>query len=305
MRHALVVVPLLVLAACGTETVADPAVDPVIDTAPADRPSDVARPTSVPAAPGEVTTSYPATVLDDGDGAELCVGGVAQSYPPQCGGPGLTGWAWADHEGDFEQASGVRWGEFLVVGTFDGTDVTPTEVTPADEFVAPDRGAEPDPFTTPCPEPDGGWVVDPARATEDDLYRAFDVADGLADYASSFVDNSLDPRTVDEMGMGVDPPKVSPAIVNVSVTDDPVAAEAAIREVWGGGLCISEATYTDAELAKVQNAVNELPGFTSSGRGDGRVELQVTYDDGSVQAWVDQEYGPGLVVVYSALTDVG
>jgi hypothetical protein len=32
---------------------------------------------------GLVRTTSLATVLDDGDGAELCVGGVAESYPPQ------------------------------------------------------------------------------------------------------------------------------------------------------------------------------------------------------------------------------
>ncbi|QTV79535.1 hypothetical protein [Microbacterium sp. NIBRBAC000506063] len=57
-----------------------------------------------------VSTAYHATVLDDGSGPELCLGGVMESHPPQCGGPALTGWDWSDWEGHYEEASGVRWG---------------------------------------------------------------------------------------------------------------------------------------------------------------------------------------------------
>ncbi|WP_134767242.1 hypothetical protein [Nocardioides sp. 1609] len=244
------------------------------------------------------------TVLDDGNGAELCLGGVAQSLPPQCGGPGLVGWDWADHAGDFEDVSGTRWGDFVVVGTFDGTDVTPVEVVPADEVDVPDPVEERDPFATPCPEPDGGWVVDPSLATERDVDNAFRVARRLEDYASSFVDLSLDPRTPEEMVQGPPIRGPVPTIVNVSVTSDPQAAEAAIREVWGGGLCLGEASHTQADLARVQRQVGELPGMTSSGSGDDVVDLGVVYDDGSIQAWVDQEYGAGLVRVTGALVDV-
>ena len=109
---ALVAVGAL-LTGCGTET--GGRVDPA---------GPVASPTAVPAADGQVQTRYASTILDDGDGAELCVGGVAESYPPQCGGPPITNWNWADHEGDFEEASGVRWGDFHVVGTFDGETFT-------------------------------------------------------------------------------------------------------------------------------------------------------------------------------------
>ena len=155
---------LALVAACGKET-GDPSPSP-----PA--PLAVERPTAVPAAPGPVTTLHPVTVLDDGDGAELCLGGVMDSYPPQCGGPSLVGWDWADHRGDFESASDVRWGDFVVTGTFDGTSVTPSDVVPVDEFEEPDdsAGFEDDGFATPCPEPDGGWrVLDPALTTDESL----------------------------------------------------------------------------------------------------------------------------------------
>lgn len=86
-----------------------------------------------PGAGDLLTTSYPVTVLDDGDGAELCLGGVMESLPPQCGGPVIVGWDWAEHTDAFEEASGVRWGEFLVTGTYDpaADEFTPADIVPA------------------------------------------------------------------------------------------------------------------------------------------------------------------------------
>jgi len=48
------------------------------------------------------------TVLDDGDGPELRLGGVAESLPPQCGGTKVLGWDWADIE-DQESLAGTTW----------------------------------------------------------------------------------------------------------------------------------------------------------------------------------------------------
>lgn len=57
-----------------------------------------------------LATPFPATVLDDGDGPELCVGVILQPFPPHCSGPALvSGWDWADWDGHYESASGVRW----------------------------------------------------------------------------------------------------------------------------------------------------------------------------------------------------
>lgn len=54
---------------------------------------------------------FATTVIDDGDGFKVCLIGVAQSLPPQCGGPiaeGLEAGPWA------ETASGVTWGGRVV-----------------------------------------------------------------------------------------------------------------------------------------------------------------------------------------------
>ena len=289
MRAWVVGALLLLLVGCGSAT--------------------TARPGSAPsAAGGEVETRYAVTVLDDGGGAELCLGGVAESLPPQCGGPPVAAWDWDDHAGDFEDVGGVRWGEFHVVGTFDGESFTATRVTPADEYEPPDVD-EPDPFVTTCEEPTGGWVVDPSLVSYGDEDAAFRAADRLPDYAGAFLDTSRDPRPPEELDQaltdgGNDSIDVSTWIVNVKVTDDPARAEAAIREVWGGGLCISTAIHTMAELRRVQGQLDDVPGFLSSGVSDDTVEVGVVHDDGSIQAGLDEEYGAGLVRVSSALVPV-
>ncbi len=79
-----------------------------------------------PAAGGEVIGQ--GTVLQDGDESpEFCLGGVMESYPPQCSGPPIRNWDW-DLAGGFEAASGVTWGAYAVTGTWDGTAFTRTGV---------------------------------------------------------------------------------------------------------------------------------------------------------------------------------
>lgn len=291
---------LLLVAACGDE---------VRDGSNRDRdPEPAPKPTVVPAADGRVTTYGPTLVLDDGEGAELCLGGVAESLPPQCGGPPLVGWDWAEHQGDFEQRGGVRWGEFMVTGTFDGTSITPTEVVRGRDVEPPAMPPDDDGSQTPCPEPAGGWrVLDPALTTQDTMQETFARAEKLDGYADSWLDQSLNPvseeeltpENVDELN---DPTLL---IINVRVSGDPEAAEQALRAAWGGSLCVSRAQRTDAELASIQDEVSDLPGFTSSDHGRDVVNVSVAYDDGSLQAWADATYGEGTVFVFSALQDVG
>jgi hypothetical protein len=95
-------------AACSTEAEMK-AVDPSgSDGSAAAAPSDGA-PTPVP--DGEVRTQGLVMVLDDGDGPELCLGGVAESYPPQCGGPIVDGLQMGDWA---ETVDGVSFGERTV-----------------------------------------------------------------------------------------------------------------------------------------------------------------------------------------------
>jgi len=87
-----------------------------------------------------LTTGDPVTVIDDGSGAELCLGVVFQMLPPACDGPRVEYWEWSDQSGHHEEVSGVRWGEFVVTGSYDAETktFTATEIVPG-----PDRPIEP------------------------------------------------------------------------------------------------------------------------------------------------------------------
>ncbi|WP_317232445.1 hypothetical protein [Clavibacter capsici] len=120
-------------------------------------PVALTGPTMPPA--DELTAT--ATVLQRtaDDDAMLCAGAVASSLPPQCGGPVITGWDW-DAVDDEETENGVTWGEYDVVGTWDGTTFTLT------------RGPVPTPEPTgnpalPTPWPNAADAETMARATAD------------------------------------------------------------------------------------------------------------------------------------------
>ena len=142
MKLALALAALLLVAACGTDDggrATDPAGSPPTASPPASSPPTSPPAGAIPPADGEVVTRTLATVMDTGS-PELCLGPVAESYPPQCRGIPLRGWDWAEHRGAFETSGGVRWGQFQVVGTFDGATMTVTRATaeavydPADEL---------------------------------------------------------------------------------------------------------------------------------------------------------------------------
>ena len=204
MKILLAALTLLTLAACSSEsgtTATDPAGS-----------SDSAMPTSIPAADGPVRTRNLATVMDTGS-PELCLGAVAESYPPQCGGLPIAGWDWKDHDGVFDREGDIRWGMFAVTGTFDGTTFTVTDAIPA-------------------------ALYDPAM-TEEPTYPS--------------------------------PGKA----------------------------------YTDTELEDIAGTVGaDLPGALGAYGADGHVLVDVTYDDGSLQEWADEEYGENVVIVTSALVSV-
>ena len=88
------------------------------------------------------------TVLQTPDGPpELCLGPVAESWPPQCQGIPLTGWDW-DSAGPYEKADlegkVTRWSTFAVTGRLTRTGMTVTEVVPLPLY---------DPPAQPSPRP--------------------------------------------------------------------------------------------------------------------------------------------------------
>lgn len=121
----------LSVAGCGSDGGDDIATDP--GGGPGS-PGGPQPPTAVPAADGEVRSRDLVTVMDadaTDDLVELCLGAVAESYPPQCGGPAITNWDWDSLDGMFEQQGDVRWGTFAVTGTWDGTAFTVSDAIPA------------------------------------------------------------------------------------------------------------------------------------------------------------------------------
>jgi hypothetical protein len=270
------------LTGCSTESEMR-AQDPAASQAPSDTAgeSPTAVPTAVPVVEGELATRGLVTVLDDGDGPELCHS-VAESMPPQCSGPKITGWDWAAHP-EHEDQGGVRWGSFHLTGTFDGATFAVSDAIPAALYDAMNEPEE-EPLGTPCDEPEGGWVVDDDARSPEDMDATLNAAAALPGYAMAWLDDQ---------------------VVNVAVTEDPEGAEATLRETWGGALCVSEAEHTEDELQAIQLELNTLPGLLSSGsdRPD-HLAADVLLDDGSMQEWADATYGEGLVTVTSALAPV-
>lgn len=288
---ATVLGPLMLLAGCGT------APSPVVAT---DDPPASSAGTSQPAgASGELVAR--ATVLQaPGERPQLCLGGVAESLPPRCGGPVVTNWDW---EGvAHESAAGTSWGDYVVVGTYDGESFTTTRApVPGEEYDGPPLGGggEVD-LTTPCPEPPGGWApVDPGRTSDAALDRTVQRASALDGYAGLWLDQSVNP----DLATGGEFAANDPArlVLNVAVTGDVAAAEHSMRETWGGALCVSTALRTERELLAIQQELGGHEGVLHSSSGRDVVEVGVVFDDGSLQRLLDERYGPGVVRVLSAL----
>ncbi len=62
--------------------------------------------------------------------------------------------------------------------------------------------------------------------------------------------------------------------------------------------------HSDAELQAIADDLSSLPGALTTVTGDNLVVVDVIHDDGTIQDWVDAEYGEGLVFVHSALRPV-
>lgn len=195
---------LLTVTACGSDGEGS-----AIDSGPAGGRSSAMPERPTPS--GQVRSVNLATVMDTGT-PELCLGPVAESYPPQCGGPEITNWDWETHgQRTFDEQGDVRWGTYAVTGTWDGTAFEVSEAIPGPLYDA----IAPEPSVTPTPA----------------------------------------------------------------------------------------ASYSPDELEAIATEVRELPGAQGSYGNDLTVTVEVMYDDGSLQAWADEEYGTGVVLLTALLVD--
>ncbi|HEX9994832.1 MAG TPA: hypothetical protein VGB14_18035 [Acidimicrobiales bacterium] len=273
MRRPLVAIATavaLAAAGCGDDAVTTTA------TAPPEQPPRY-----------EVTT----TVLESADhGPQLCLGGIADSYPPQCGGPDLAGWSW-DAVAGKESAAGTTWATVHVVGTFDGERFTLTEPPGPPGDAGPPT---PLPDLSPaCDQPVG--TAAPAEAFAGVGGVPGEVAVWVSDPAGGEWDGPFTVSVVVRPGSGP-------------------AAEARVREMWAGPLCVVERDLPSAaDLAAVQEEAHAGGGpGTPLGTvyaswtepREGVVVLSVAVADDAAMAYAAERWGD-LVRLEGILTPIG
>jgi hypothetical protein len=163
------------------------------------------------------------TVIDSGDGPELCVGGVATSLPPQCSGPVAAG---LDMEGWSQELNGVRWGDRSVVVTWPPIDGIVTVVSDSPVIVW-EVGFPPDELPAECRDAENAAGV----GVINEYARSLGARNGGLYLAS---DGTL----------------------VLQVVDDPAPHRAALAEF--GGACVVEVPRNEAEQRSIQDALGRL-----------------------------------------------
>lgn len=218
-------------------------------------------------------------VQEQGEPAYICWM-VLESYPPQCGGGiRLAGWDWEEVGGE-EHSGDTHWGSYEVTVTYDGTSLHVTSATHVDRAPAriDDKPARRDHVDSSCPEPAGGWIVDPSKTRIADRTAAFRFIDSQDDYAGSWISYSSG-------GQGT--------IVNAAFTGNPARHEDDIRALWGGGLCLYRHLWTAAQLEKIRTALYKM---------SRPLGLQFSFSD--IHVWENQLV-MGATIVDDQVTAVG
>jgi hypothetical protein len=202
-----------------------------------------------------------ATVIDAGDGPMVCAE-VQSSRPPRCGaGWPVQGFDWG--EVAFETANGVRWGDFNLVGTWNGHRLVLAAAPGAATPNPPDDSA----LRSPCPASDAPLDSEAAE-------QLFAVVQRSPDYA----------------GFWIDP---SNGNVNVAFTGDIGSRREQLAATYGDAVCvvpreasISELRTARAELAPyVATRTNGLY-MVSVDEAAGVVVAHVAVDDAETRQWI-------------------
>ena len=194
---------------------------------------------------------FSTTVIDSGSGPELCLGGVANSLPPQCSGPVAVG---LNLDGWSEEANGVRWGERKVTVVWPPVDGRVEAVY--------DSGPEPFPFDFPY-----GAIPDECAEVPTEAGSG-----AISDYA----------RSLGEANGGLY--LSNEGVVVLQVVGDPQPHRTALAA--DGGACVVEVPRSEAEQRRIQNAITPLladilgpVGYSTSTGPGGRVDIGVPVAD--------------------------
>lgn len=214
---------------------------------------EVVTPTRLDELPERATqVEFVTTVIDSGDGPELCIGGVATSFPPQCSGPVAAG---LDMEGWSEEWNGVRWGDRSVVVTWPPIHGI-VNVVADSPVVSWDVAFPPEELPAACRDVETAAGV----GVINEYARSLGAGNGGLYLAS---DGTL----------------------VLQVVGDPAPHRAAMAEF--GGACVVEVPRNEAEQRSIQDALGpllaDLPELAgtyaiSTGAG-GRVVVQVAAAD--------------------------
>ena len=268
-RIAVLTVFVLLIAACGTDrdasdeptsttvsapttatsapttSLAPPSDEPVGDLTPGPRGN-----TTITALPplADPSGSYKLAtfVIQDPSGPPVaCMGGVAESLPPQCGGIALIGFNWSNVT--FNEANGVRFsgGDVYLEGSFEGDAF---RLTLNRDATADDRGPQVTrDLSAACPEPEGGWAnVDPDLVSSADFDAAIAYADSIDDRSAVWVSQPA-----------MSGPSPLEQIINVAVVANLELHETELRARWGGPLCVVEGLTRSADLRAVQTEIGD------------------------------------------------
>jgi hypothetical protein len=252
------------------------------------------RPTTTSKATGLVVTRDPTWVLDGKGGRpELCIAGVTDSGPAGCSGTAIRLTSWP--------AKAKRGVEYLVTGHLDGATLRVTSVHRWDEARderRPDWGDCQNDYGTRCAPPRGGWrVLNPATTTAKQIDELEFEADELPGFTAFWWDFSRTPPG----GRDNDPDF---ATANVLVDRDLAGARRALRQQWGGALCVTRSRHSRAEQERIVEDLDQLPGRIGTSEKWDSVDLLVVHDDGTLQRQVDERFGRGYVRITPALQKV-
>jgi hypothetical protein len=264
-------------------------------------PTDASPPDEVPDPTLERRYRTHGVVIDHGDDRPVLCLTAEPGDPPTCGySIELDGWSW-DRAGVDERPGSPRWGLYDVVGTWDGSRLGVVEAEPGDRW--PDHATNlwPD-RRTECSEPPRGWFADVDDGRVDTW-----ASEALDEYLLSqpdFVDLWLDSSPhPDFPDFPPGRPLPGESVLNVRFVRDATAHAAAIREIWGGPICLSEGGLPHIEIEQLRDrAVAELDGVIAASTDPVGGYVQVVVVVAALdQGELDRQYGTGRVRLVGAL----